>query len=344
MSEIAESMTRLAPATDADGLTLARLLDGWIGTQVARVVALLAVPDHLAAGPLTAAELAAATGAVAGPLARLLAAATVFGLVREDEPGRFALTPVGERLRSDVPGTMRATAVGFLAPPLWQAWGALDQLVQAGVPGPPPWAYFGDHPQDAAWFSRAMGEVTATVITGLDSVAYVPPAAEVIVDVGGGQGTLLASLLSRAPGARGIVLDRPEALARSAEVFAATGVAGRAQAVAGDFFAEVPAGDLHVLSNVLHNWDDDGARRILAGCYRASRPGGGLVVIGMLLPSSPVPSPAYLMDLTMMVAQAGRERTLDELTELAAEAGFTLTRNLPLGRELAWHVTEFRRD
>ena len=108
----------------------------------------------------------------------------------------------------------------------------------------------------------------------------------------------------------------------------------------------MPDGDLHVLSNVLHDWEDDEAKRIVANCHRAGRPGGGLLVVGYLMPSPPEPSLAYLMDLLMMMVMGGRERSLADLRSLMAAEGYELARDVPLGDSPAWqpwHVVEFLR-
>ncbi len=211
---------------------------------------------------------------------------------------------------------------------------------------PASWEYFQQHPGEAAWFGRAMSQLTAAVVSRLAAAGYTPPAAERIVDVGGSRGTLLASLLRSAPDARGVVFDRAEALSETPAVLAGAGLACRTEIIAGDFFAEVPGGDLHVLSNVLHDWEDDEARRIVANCHRAGRPGGGLLVVGYLMPSPPEPSLAYLMDLLMMMVMGGRERSLADLRSLMASEGYELARDVPLGDSPAWqpwHVVEFLR-
>jgi SAM-dependent methyltransferase len=333
-----------ATVVDEEGRALARLLDGHTAAQAAHVLALLGVPDHLGETARTAAELASATGAAPGPLARLLAAATLYGLVTRDDADRFALTPMGARLRTDFPGSMRNMAVGFLLPPIWQGWGRLAEIVQNGKPvRATTWDYFQQHPDAAAWFSRAMSQVTTAVVGRLAAMGYQPPAAERIVDVGGSRGTLLAGLLRIAPQARGVVFDQAEAMRDTPAVLSGAGVANRAEIIAGDFFDAVPAGDLHVVSNVLHDWQDDEARQIIANCYRASRPGGGLLIIGWVLPSPPRPSLAYTMDLTMMVVEGGKERTLSELQDLAGSEGYMFTRHIPLGETFPWHVAEFVR-
>jgi SAM-dependent methyltransferase len=336
----------VTPATDDAGRELARILDGYIAAQIARGIALSGLADHLGDGPRTASELAAAAGAAADPVGRLLAGASLFGLVTQDDDGRFALTPVGAKLRSGVPGSLRDVAAGYFAPPIWAAWNALPEILATGQPpaAASVWEHFQQHPAHAAQFGGAMAATTAAVVAALDRAGYTPPPAGRIVDVGGGRGTLLAYLLRRAPDARGIVLDRPEALAPAPALFAAAGLADRAETAAGSFLDEVPGGDLHVLSNITHNWPDEPAARILANCHRASRPGGGLLLVDMLLPPGPQPSAATLMDLLMMVLLGGRERTLAQLRALAAAAGWTYARHLSLGDDVPWHAIEFRRE
>jgi SAM-dependent methyltransferase len=346
---LADEVSHLATAVDGDeGHQLARLLDGYAAAQVARVLALLAVPDHLGETARTAADLAAATGTASGPLGRLLAAATVYGLVTQDGQGRFALTGMGSRLRTDADGSMRNVAVGFLTPPIWQGFGRLAEIVKTGDPVDPAmpggtWEYFERHPDDAIWFARAMSQVTSALVGRIAAEGYAPPAAERIVDVGGSRGTLLAYMLRAAPGARGVLFDRAEAMAEAPAVLATAGLDGRVEIVAGDFFDHVPDGDLHIVSNVLHDWEDDDARRIVANCHRASRPGGTLLVVGLLLPSPPRPSLAHTMDLLMMVVEGGRERTLEELQSLMAAEGYAFARDTPLEDVLPWHIVEFRR-
>jgi O-methyltransferase len=161
--------------------------------------------------------------------------------------------------------------------------------------------------------------------------------------VGGSRGTLLAYLLQVRPAASGVLLDRAEALAEAPGYLSGAGVAGRAELVTGDFLREVPPGDLHVLSHVLHNWDDEHARTIVGNCHRAGRPGGGLMVIEYVLPDEPEPSLAHLMDLIMMMVLGGRERTRAEHEALIGSAGYTLVRETLLTDVLPWRVLEFER-
>lgn len=328
---------------------LARLLDGMFTAQVTSVLARLGVPDQLADGPLAADQLASQVGAAADALDRLLTAATAYGLVRRDTAGRYSLTPAGELLRSDQPGAARALAAGFLGPPMWDTVGRLAEVVRNPEPVNPAapggvYGYYAEHPEQAVWFARAMGRATAILVSQLRNADFRPLTTGRIVDVGGSRGTLLAYLLQVLPTASGVLLDRAEALAEAPGYLAGAGVADRVELVTGDFLREVPPGDLHVLSHVLHNWDDEHVRTIAGHCHRAGHPGGGLMVIEYLLPDDPEPSLAHVMDLIMMVVVGGRERTRSEHEALLGPAGYTLVRDTPLTEVLPWHVLEFERS
>jgi multifunctional cyclase/dehydratase/O-methyltransferase len=334
---------------DNETREVGQLLGGWMATQVVRVVAELAVPDHLAGKSCTADELATLTGAAPDPLARLLAVAAVYGIIAR-EGDRYALTKTGEKLRSDVPGSLRALAMGFIAPPMWDSLGRLGDVVRSSTPvdrGAPggPWEYFQQHPETAGWFARAMSDGTATMVGQLESAGYGLPASPGrVVDVGGSRGTLLAYLLGTAPDAAGVLFDRAEALAEAPGVLSAAGVADRVELTPGNFFAGVPEGDVHILSNILHDWDDKVGRAILRSCHRAGQPGGLLVVFSFLLSDAVDPPHPQLMDLLMMTVEGGRERTLSEMRALVESGGYEFVRDVPLSGPMPWHVIEFRRQ
>ena len=330
------------------GGRLGRLLEGMMTAQVTSVLARLGVPDQLASGPLTADELAGRVGAAPDPLRRLLAAAAAYGLVSQDSQGRFALTPDGELLRTDVDGSARALAIGFFGPPIWANFGAAADVVRNPAPVNPAgpggvFEYYAAHPEDAVWFAQGMGRATTILVSQLAKAGFRPLGGGRIVDVGGSRGTLLAYLLQAVPDATGVLLDRPEALAAAPDYLAAAGVADRVELVPGDFLRDIPAGDLHVICHTLHNWDDEPARTIIGNCYRASLPGGRLMVIDQVLPDGPEPSEAHLMDLIMMLAVGGRERTRAEHEALLGSAGYALVRETPVTDVLPWRVLEFER-
>ncbi len=344
---MADELSLYQPILEGPGSSqLAHLMEGMITAQVASVLARLGVPDQLAGGPLTAAQLAPQVGAAPAALDRLLAAASAYGLVSRDTAGRYSLTEVGELLRSDVPGSARGLAVGFFGPPIWEIFGRLTDVVRNPEPVNPAapggvYGYYARHPEQAMWFARAMGRFTAVLVSQLTQAEFRPLTTGRIVDVGGSRGTLLAYLLQALPTARGVLLDRAEALAEAPRYLSSAGVADRAELVTGDFLREVPHGDLHVLSHVLHNWDDEHVRAIAGRCHQAGHPGGGLMVIEYLLPDDAGPSLAHIMDLIMMLVLGGRERTRAELEVLLGPAGYRLVRDTPLTERLPWRILEF---
>jgi predicted O-methyltransferase YrrM len=336
------------PLDDA-GRPLGWLLEGMITAQVTTVLARLGVADELAGGPLTAGELAARVGAAPDPLSRLLAAAAVYGLVRKDDAGRYALTPSGDLLRTDAEGSARGVAVGFLGPPHWRSAGRLEEVVRSPEPVNPAgpggiYEYYRRDPEEAAWFARAMGRVTGIMVEQLAQADFRPLASGRIVDVGGSRGTVLAYLLRALPAARGVLMDRAEALAEAPGYLAGEGVGERVEVVAGDFLREVPpGGDLYLLSQILHNWDDGDALTIVRNCHRASRPGSALMVIDWVLPEGPEPSLAHVMDLIMMMVLGGRERTRARHQAMLGPEGYELVRDTPLAGVMPWRVLEFQR-
>ena len=179
------------------GGRVGRLLEGMMTAQVTSVLARLGVPDQLAGGPLTVDEIAPRVGAAAGGLRRLLAAAAAYGLVSQDSQGRFALTEDGELLRTDVDGSARALAIGFFGPPIWANFGRAEDVVRNPEPVNPAgpggvFAYYAEHPEDAAWFAQGMGRATTILVSQLAKAGFRPLTGGRIVDVGGGRGTLLS--------------------------------------------------------------------------------------------------------------------------------------------------------
>ncbi len=330
-----------------DGQRASMFLEGLLMAQVALVVARLGIPDLMAAGPRPVADLADETGADPDALGRVLAAAAVYGLVRRDGTGRYELTGTGELFRTDVEGSARSLAAGFLGPPMWMVGSNITDVVATGKVNPAGpgglYEYYGKHPEEAMWFGRAMSRVTTTMVTELAASGFRPLASGRIVDLGGGRGTLLAYLLGADPGATGVLYDRAEALAEAPQVLADAGLTGRAELMPGSFLQEVPPGDLYVLSQVLHNWDDEQVRAILANCRVAGQPGNSIMVVELMLPDGPEPSQAHLMDLIMLTAVGGRERTRAQHEALMAEAGYALVRDTHLARVLPWRILEFRR-
>jgi precorrin-6B methylase 2 len=324
-------------ARPSPSVTLRRLVNGYQVSQAIHVAATLGIADRLADGPRTSDELAAAVGAHAPSLYRLLRALAAVGVLHEEDGRRFALTPVGECLRSDADEPVGAWAAMIGRPYVWQAWGALEHNVRTGetafehVHGVDAWEYRTRDPEEGAIFDRAMADLTRrahrTTLAALDVDRY-----GTVVDVGGGNGALLLALLRAHPQMRGVLLDLPHAVAVADRAIAAAGLGDRCRTVAGSFFDGVPeGGDAYVLRAILHDWDDDEATAILRSVRRAVAPGATLVVIERDL-GAPNESPeAKLSDLNMLAVPGGRERTIGEYGALLGAAGFRLVESRPAG-------------
>jgi hypothetical protein len=303
---------------------------GWVAQAIA-VAAQLRLADVLTDGAKDVGELAAETGTHTPSLYRLLPALASMGIFAEDHNGRFQLTALATPLRSDVPGSVRAMCAMRGETWFLETWAELLHSVRTGEPGfehrhgAPLFAFLAEHPAAMALFAEAMtsmsGTECAAVLAGYDFST-----ATTIVDVGGGHGLLLAAILRSSPSARGVLFDLPAATARAHDTLDAAGVTDRCVISSGDFFDTVPTGgDLYVLKSVIHDWDDDRAVSILANCRRAMDPAGTLLLIERVIPAGNEPSTSKWMDLNMLVATGGRERTEDEYRSLFQRAGFTLT-------------------
>lgn len=307
---------------------------GYAPAQIIAVAARLGIADQLAGGAMTSGELAAATGTHAPSLYRLLRALACLEVVAEVGPDRFELTPAGVALRSDAPGSIRALAMLLCSDEAWRSWGELEYSVRTGKPawdrvtGMSAFEFFTQHPEQSATFNAAMAEYTRSVapaiVAGYDFSRFAT-----LVDIGGGDGTLIAAILNAVPGLGGVLFDLPAGVERSAKTLAAVGVADRCQVVTGDFFTSVPEGaDAYLLKNVIHDWDDERAVAILRSCRRAMTAAGTLLLAEQVLPpqvESPEVTGMVLGDLQMLVLTGGRERTAEEFRALFTAAGFELT-------------------
>lgn len=311
-----------------------QLVTGYWVSQAVGVTARLGVADALADGPRSSEELAAAVGADASALYRVLRMLSSIGVFAEVSPGRFGLTPLGETLRSGVPGSMRDFAVAETAYGHWQPWGRMIDSVRTGrssareTLGIELWEWYSQNPDEAEYFSGAMGNLSE--IASSEAVrVYDFSKARRIVDVGGAHGVLLSAALKSNPSARGVLFDLPHVIATARDAVEASGVADRVELVGGDFLREVPAGDLHLVKQILHDWDDEHVVRILANCQKALPAGAPLLIVEMLIPEDNSPSPAQPMDLNMLVMLNGRERTTKEYANLLETTGFRLERVIP---------------
>jgi hypothetical protein len=206
------------------------------------------------------------------------------------------------------------------------AWGRLIDAVKTGERVAPKalgkeiFEWYEEHPREAAIFAGAMSNMAAMVAGEVANLCDFSRAKK-IIDVGGSHGTLLAAVLKKNPGASGIVIDLPNVADRARQALAASGLGDRADAIGGDFFDDVPGGNAYLLKQILHDWNDDQCRTILANCARSVAAGGRIYIIEMVIPDDNSPSFASLMDLNMMVMLPGRERALREYRALLDASG-----------------------
>lgn len=322
--------------------SLARLVFGFMPAQMVHAAATLGLADLIGEGSRTAADLAQATGTDADSLRRLLRALAVFGVFVESEPDRFALAPMGTALRTDVPHSLHQLVVSLLDDTIWRSWGELAYAVRTGrsalehVSGRPLFEYLAADPERGAAFNAAMSAGTtadaALLVAAWDFSRY-----RTVVDVGGGTGVLLATILQAHPGLQGVVFDNATGAKQAAATLAAAGVDQRARVEVGDFFESVPAGgDAYLLKSVLHDWDDERCVTILRNCRRAMSTQDRLLVVEMVLPERVGPGAdpfALITDVNLLVLTTGRERGEADFRHLLDRAGFDLvTLGGPAGR------------
>lgn len=308
------------------------LINGFQVTQAIHVASTLRIADHLKDGPRSAEELAPLTQSHADALYRLLRALAAVGVFKEDESRRFALTPMGDCLRSDSATPIGAWAEYTGSPYVWRTWGHLLHSIRTGenafqsLNGQDIWSYRAERPAEGAVFDRAMTELSRgsaeAVIAAYDFSQFYH-----VVDVGGGRGLMLATILGAHPGMQGTLFDQPGVVAGAKAVLEMHGIADRCRVVGGSFFEKVPeGGDAYVMRVVIHDWDDDDALAILKTCRLAMRETAKLLLIERIVaPANEMPATKF-MDLNMLALPGGRERTREEFADLFAKSGFELAR------------------
>jgi O-methyltransferase/methyltransferase family protein len=310
--------------------TMHRLIAGAQVSQAIHVAASLGICDLLADGPRDSDALAAETDTHAPSLYRLLRALAALGVLHEDDERRFSLTPQGELLRSDVPGSVRGWAAFVGRPHVRESWTALEHSIRTGenafkhVHGTDVWSYRAERPEESAAFDRAMQSLTGGANRALID-AYDFGRFGTIVDVGGGNGALLAALLAEHPALHGVVFDQAHVVGNARTVLAEAGVADRCKLVAGSFFERVPSGgDAYVLKSIIHDWDDGKSVAILRVVRQAMTEDGTLLLIERIVDPPNAGWRTKFSDLNMLVMPDGRERTIDEWETLLEEAGYKL--------------------
>ena len=313
-----------------------RLISGAWVSRALYVAAKLGIPDILQDQVKGAVELAEATHTHAPSLYRLLRVLVSIGVMMRDENDHFALTPVGATLRTDVPESLRAWALSQLGDQHYQAWGDVLHSIQTGetafkhVFGMDVWQYRALHLEQSKLFDEAMANLINMLNPAILN-SYDFSSIQQIVDVGGGNGSLLLYLLNGNPHMKGIVFDSPHVAEGAKPRIEAAGLGDRCVSMGGDFFDAVPAGgNAYILSRIIHDWDDEHSITILKNCRRVMASGAKLLLMERVIPdeieTTSKSQNTLLSDLNMMVIVSGRERSKAEYEALFKAAGFSLTR------------------
>jgi hypothetical protein len=318
--------------------SLREIITGFRLTHLVITAAELGIADHLVDGPRTSAELAPLIGANSDALYRVMRALAALGVLTLLDGGRFGLGPLGQHLRSDIPGSLRPLARFWNLEANRRPWQELLHSTMTGECafehhfGMEKFAYVDARPDIAAIYNAGMasisGHIGQTIVEAYEFGSF-----GTIVDVGGGNGSLLAAILQHYSAPRGVVFDLPHAEPSARVYLEGEGLADRCDFVGGSFFEAVPTGaDAYVMRLILHDWDDSASTAILKTCRRAMSPDSKLLVVERLLPDGiALNFEAFMADINMLVQFGGRERTTDEFAALFKSADLCLARVIPTG-------------
>lgn len=332
--------TPTAPAAAPEQLPpdaqLLQLVGGAFVSAAVYAAAKLGVADLLADGPQTAAYLAEKTGSDERSLYRVLRSLASVGAFTEVADKTFANTPMTETLRSDNPRSTRDLTIWMGEPEHWKVYGDLLHSVRTGKPcwdnvhGEPVFPYlFNTNPELGEIFNRAMTSYSHQSI-GPVLEAYDFSSAEVIADIAGGYGHLLAAILAANPNAKGVLFDLAAPLAGAPKMLDVYGVADRVELVEGDFFKEVPVkADVYILKHIIHDWYDENNQKILGNIRENMTDDGKVLIVETVVPGGNDPHFSKIIDLEMLMSPGGVERTAAEFERLLTDSGFKLTRIIP---------------
>jgi hypothetical protein len=321
------------------------MVSGYQTSQMLHVAAKLKIADLLEQGPRAATDLAAATGTDVGALYRVLRTLASLGVFTEVDGQRFQLNAAAGHFRSNAPASLRVAAEIAGEEWMWRPWGGLILSVRTGetafdqLYGMGTFDWFAEHPQAGRLFDEGQARATAAAARVVVETADFSQE-RVIVDIGGGDGTLLTTALRANRYARGVLLDLTAVVDAARRSFDRA-VAPRTEFVGGDFFKAIPPnGDVYLMKSILHDWSDADCQRILSVTHRAMRATARLLVIEDLVCAPNRPCAAKTRDINMLVRTGGRNRTEDEYRALLARGGFRTSRILPTASTL--YVIEAR--
>ncbi len=314
---------------------LLQMITGYWTSQAIYVAAKLGIADLLKSGPKSCELLAEFTQTSQRELFRLLRSLASIGIFAEVEDAFFELTPLATYLQSETPSSLRSLVI-YYGEETYQPWGSLLHSIKTGetafnhVHKGGVFQYFAQHPESAAIFNQAMTEYSVEEVNAVIN-AYDFSKFDKIVDVGGGQGSFIATILKANDKPKGVLFDLPQGIKGAKKHLETAGLMGRCEIIAGDFFESIPgSGDAYIFKNIFVNWDDERCIDILKTCHHAMAENGKLVIIEVsVISSKNAPSFSKLFDLHMLVMTGGRGRTEAEFQALFAATGFKLTNIIP---------------
>ena len=307
---------------------------GFIPAACLNGIASFRIPDQLAAGPKPVEEIAAKSGLNPDALYRAMRVLAMVGIFSEVAPRTFALTELGQVLRSDTPGNLAAMLEFMGSRHHFHFYSEMRHALKTGestvekCTGVSCFDLFERDAEYARLFDAAMTNYSQRTIPGVLE-AYDFSGVKTLVDVAGGHGFVLGSILQEYPAMRGILFDVERVIAGARPLLESLGVADRVQLVAGDFFKSVPAADTYIMQHIIHDWDDDRAALILRNCRAAMQGTGRVIVLDAVVPAGDQPDFSKLLDIEMMLLPGGKERTEQEFARLFSKAGLKLSRIVP---------------
>jgi hypothetical protein len=332
-----------APNASAAGrfVDIIQIARSYMQSACLYAAAKLKVADFLAGGPQPVAELARAAKANEDALYRVMRALASIGVFQETAPRTFANTPLSEAIRSGVPGSARDAVLFMVDAMHLKVYGELTYSLETGIPvfqkitGMEPFEFFTKDEEENRLFNAAMTSIAAGIVQPVIE-AYDFGETGTLADVGGGQGALIAAILSKHRGLSGILYDLPPVAEAGRKLLEARGLAQRCQIIGGDFFKSVPAADNYAMKSVIHDWDDDRSVTILKNCAAAMRaPRGKIILMEFWVSGMNEPGMAKWIDIEMLAIAGGRERTEAEYAALFAKAGLRLARVVRMASPIA---------
>jgi hypothetical protein len=330
-----------SPAVDAAEAARAhaQIVQMTLAPVIARALYALAecgIPDHFDGHPRSADEIARATGTHARSVYRLLRMSAGLGLFVEGDDRRFTLTPLGAALRSDAPGRARSMVRSLIGPLGWRTNAESLHSVKTGEEavtrglGRPLFEFLAATPHEATLFNDTMIAFHGAEPTGV-AAAYDFADIGTLIDVGGGTGHLLTTILQAHPHLRGVLYDLPHVAQQARALIADRGLSDRCTVMEGNFFESVPpGGDAYMMSHIIHDWDEARCLTLLEHCRRVlPTPNGRLLILEMVIPPGNDSHPSKVLDMIMLTFTGGQERTEREYASLLERAGLRLTRTVP---------------